>query len=167
MWLTFTSAVWAGFSGSKTVFLVALVFALIFFWHHYREVPKARKLDYVWLLPVNRHWAMLLAGRRIRGRWDEAFEVHIRYKAGVGVREQRDGVLADLMHIVDSRPALYLWETATSVPGPIRRLIVEQSQQGHSFWLKGCFLPRFPLIYRKTGKRLRHGALLITREGQG
>ena len=166
LWLTFTFAAVSLSSGSRAAFYAAVFFGLAFFRHHLWEVPRAEKLDYVLLLPVNRHWAGFMAGRRIRGQWDRAFEIHILYRAGVDLREQRDGVLRDLMFIRENRPGLYLWETATSVPGPVRKLIGEKAKQGHSFWSKGCFLPRFPLTYGKTGKRLRYGALLITRERQ-
>jgi len=164
LWLTFVWAAIAGGTGSKVALVPAVLCALVFFRHHLWELPRAEKLDYVLLLPVNRYWARLLVRGRIRGTWERAWEVHIRYRPGVAVREQRDSVLRDLRYLHGKRPGLYLWETATSVPAPVKKLIGEKGRNGQAFWLPGCFWPRFPFTYSGTRKRLRHGALLVTPE---
>ena len=166
LWLVFAWAGIAGATASKVAVLLAALCALVFVRHHLWELPRAEKLDYVCLLPLNKYWARFLVRGRIHPAWDRAFEVHIRYRSGVDVREQRDGVLRDLCYLRKNRPGLYLWETATSLPGPVKRLIALEASKGRAFWQRGCFWPRFPLTYRKTRKRIRHGALLVTTERQ-
>lgn len=147
------------------LFFFGVVLAAAFF-YHFCAAKRAIRYDYVRLLPVNRHWAGLLVRNRIAGRWDRAYEVHVAYRPGEDVKKQRDGIEKDLLLICTTRPGLYLWETATSVPGRVKKLIREKEAEGKAFWKKGCFLPRPPFMYDvKFKKPLRHGAFLC--EGAG
>lgn len=164
MWLIFVFTAISLLFPSKAAFFVSLAFAGMFFWHYIWEVSRGERLNYVVLLPINRWWARVLLRGRIKGRWDRACEIHVKYQPGISIKDQREGILQDLLHIYRDGSGLYLWETATSVPGPVKAMIEEQSQHGLAFWSRGCFLPRFPFVYTRTGKRLRHGAFLIARE---
>ncbi|MQL53971.1 hypothetical protein GFC01_17245 [Desulfofundulus thermobenzoicus] len=160
MWLIIINGAIALFTGSGILSCVEIVLCAAFF-YSILEARRAIKYEYIRLVPVNRHWAKLLVRNRIVGCWDRAYEVHVKYRPGEDVRKQRDGVERDLQLIYETRPGLYLWETATSVPGSFKKLIREKAAEGKAFWEKGCFLPRPPFVYDvKFRKPLRHGAIL-------
>ncbi|MCL6478554.1 MAG: hypothetical protein K6T65_09055 [Peptococcaceae bacterium] len=160
MWLFIANAAVASITNSWILSCVEIFLGAIFF-YSFREARRAIKYEYVCLVPVNRRWAKLLVRNRIAGSWDKAYEVHIKYRPGEDVKKQRAGVERDLRLVYETRPGLYLWETATSVPGNFKKLIREKAAEGKAFWEKGCFLPRPPFVYDvKFRKPLRHGAIL-------
>lgn len=164
MWLFIVNGAAALFIGSWVLSCVEVVLGMVYF-YSFLEARRAIKYEYVRLLPVNRFWARLLVRNRIAGRWDRAYEVHIKYRPGEDIKKQRAGVERDLLLISETRPGLYLWETATSVPGAVKKLIHERAAEGKAFWEKGCFFPRPPFVYDvKFRKPLRHGAILIEKE---
>ncbi|TEB04714.1 hypothetical protein Psch_03476 [Pelotomaculum schinkii] len=161
MWLFMANAAIASITGSWILSCAELFLGALFF-YSFREARRAIKYEYVCLVTVNRVWAKLLVRNKITGRWGRTYEVHIKYRPGEDVSKQRTGVERDLLLISETRPGLYLWETATSVPGAVKKLIREKAVEGKAFWEKGCFFPRPPFVYDvKFRKPLRHGAFIV------
>lgn len=168
-WLFALTGTGAALLKSKTFFWAALVFALLFFYHFAVERPRATResrakgLKVVALVPLRPYLARFLAGRRIDGRWDKAYEIHAPAANPESFVQELERDLTFIEKFYP-RPALYFWETPAPVPASIRRLIREREKDGKAFWVKGTWpVPKAPLHGFKRGERrhVRHGAILL------
>jgi hypothetical protein len=167
-WL-FAAATAGSLAFRSVAFLAAtFFFAALFLWHFAAERPRAMRRSreagfgaavFVPLWPGAARLRLFLARRRIAGRWERAWEVHV---LGAG-RELVPVLEEDLLRAAREMPGLYFWETSFPVPAAVRKLIREKERQGRAFWTKGRLpVPRAPFLReRMDPRRARHGAVLI------
>jgi hypothetical protein len=167
-WLFALTGTGAALLRSKLLFWAALVFALLFFYHFAVERPRAiresreKGLRMAVLVPLWPFLARFLTGKKIAGKWGQAYEIHAPADSKNFVRElERDLTFIERFY---PRPALYLWETPAPVPAGIRKLIRDREKDGKAFWAKGPWpAPKAPLhgFRRGEGRHVRHGAILL------
>lgn len=147
------------------IVIVPYVLSVVWFFCTIISCKKNRiKLEYIRLIPIWPRWARFLTGSKIQGNFNRAYEVHIEYQKNKTIRENRDGVEKELVYIYSNMPGLYIWETATNVPGKIKKIIKDKEPYHKASWGKGVFIKRPPFIYKhKFKKPLRCGAVLVER----
>lgn len=167
-WLFAAAAAGSLAFGSVALLAAAFFFAALLLWHFAAERPRAIRRSrragfgaavFVPLWPGAARLRLLLARRRISGRWERAWEVHV---LGAG-RELVPLLEWDLLRAAREMPGLYFWETSFPVPAVVRGLIREKEKQGRAFWVKGRLpVPRTPFLRESMDpERARHGAILV------
>lgn len=150
------------------IVLVTVIMSLYYYVYLFRARKQSRKmgLKCVVLLPLNSGLVKLLLriiGRKIRGRYRRAFEIHIEVSTGLTLGEflkMLDGDL-NLMKF-EMSGSLFTWETSAPVPASMRSFIRKKAKEGKAIWEKGGWpIPRFPFTGRNIKKdKLRRGILI-------